>query len=72
MTYLLNLHFLQIRFLIQSNQYDHLCIYDLNLNQIDPDKAEEILQLAEKKEKESNQIIEFTREIKKYPMEFQN
>ena len=25
---------------------------------------------AEKKEKESNQIIEFTKEIKKYPIEF--
>ena len=25
---------------------------------------------AEKKEEESNQMIEFTREIKKYPMEF--
>ena len=42
----------------------------INLNQINPDKAEEILKLAEKKEKESNQIVEFTREVKKYPMEF--
>jgi uncharacterized tellurite resistance protein B-like protein len=42
----------------------------INLNQINPDKAEEILKLAEKKEKESNQIVEFTREIKQYPMEF--
>ena len=33
-------------------------------------KAEELLKLAEKKEEESNQIVEFTREIKKYPMEF--
>ena len=42
----------------------------INLNQIDPNKAEEILKLAEKKEEESNQIVEFTREIKQYPMEF--
>ena len=42
----------------------------INLNQINPDKAEEILKLAEKKEEESNQIVEFTKEIKKYSMEF--
>ena len=42
----------------------------INLNEISPDEAEEILKLAEKKEEESNQIIEFTREIKQYPMEF--
>ena len=42
----------------------------INLNQINPDKAEEILKLAEKKEEESNQIVEFTREIKKYSMDF--
>jgi len=29
-----------------------------------------LLKLAEKKEEESNQIIEFTKEIKKYSMEF--
>jgi len=29
-----------------------------------------LLKIAEKKEEESNQIIEFTREIKKYSMEF--
>ena len=40
------------------------------LNKIDPDEAEKILEFAEKKEKESNQIVEFTREIKKYSMEF--
>ena len=28
------------------------------------------MKIAEKKEEESNQIIEFTGEIKKYPMEF--
>ena len=28
------------------------------------------MKLAEKKEEESNQMLEFTREIKKYPMEF--
>ena len=42
----------------------------INLNEISPNEAEEILKLAEKKEEESNQIVEFTREIKQYPMEF--
>ena len=42
----------------------------IHLNQKSPDEAEKILKLAEKKEEESNQIIEFTREIKKYSMEF--
>ena len=41
-----------------------------NLNQISFNESEKILELAEKKEKESNQIVEFTREIKKYSMEF--
>ena len=42
----------------------------IDLNEISPDEAEKILEFAEKKEKESNQIIEFTREVKKYSMEF--
>ena len=42
----------------------------IDLNEISPDEAEKMLELAEKKEKESNQIIEFTRETKKYSMEF--
>ena len=42
----------------------------VNLNKIDPKKAEEIFKLAEKKEEESNQIIEFTKEIKKYSIEY--
>ena len=33
-------------------------------------QADELLKLAEEKERESNQIIEFTKEIKKYSMEF--
>ena len=33
-------------------------------------EAEKLLKLAEKKEEESNQIIEFTSEIKKYAMKF--
>ena len=40
------------------------------LNQINEDEAEKLLKIAEKKEEESNQIVEFTREIKKHPMEF--
>ena len=42
----------------------------IELNQIKIVEAEEILKFAEKKEEESNQIIEFTNEIKKYPIEF--
>ena len=42
----------------------------MNLNKININEAEELLKLAETKEAESNQIVEFTREIKKYPMEF--
>ena len=34
------------------------------------DEAEKLLKLAEKKEEESNQIVEFTREVKKYSMKF--
>ena len=37
---------------------------------ITPNETEEILKEAEKKEQESNQIIEFTKEIKKNSMEF--
>ena len=33
-------------------------------------EAEKLLKLAEKKEEESNQIVEFTKEIKKYSMDF--
>ena len=42
----------------------------MHLNKINTDEAEKLLKIAEKKEEESNQIIEFTGEIKKYPMEF--
>ena len=42
----------------------------INFKKISPDKAEKLLKLAEEKEQESNQIVEFTREIKKYSMEF--
>ena len=40
------------------------------LNQVSPNEAEKLLKIAEKKEEKSNQIVEFTKEIKKYPMEF--
>ena len=40
----------------------------IDLNNISSDQAEELMKHAEKKEEESNQIVEFTREIKKYPM----
>ena len=42
----------------------------INLNAITPNEAEELLLQAEKKEQESNQIIEFTKEIKNKSMEF--
>ena len=42
----------------------------IQLNQVSPNEAEKLLKIAEKKEEESNQIIEFTKEIKKHPMEF--
>ena len=40
------------------------------LNSLSENETEEIMREAEKKEQESNQIIEFTKEIKKNPMEF--
>ena len=42
----------------------------MDLNKVSSDDAEELLKKAEKKEEESNQIVEFTKEVKKYPMEF--
>ena len=42
----------------------------INLNIVESDKVEELIKQAEKKEQDSNQIIEFTREIKNNPMEF--
>ena len=42
----------------------------IDLNKTSSNQADELLKLAEKKEEESNQIIEFTKEIKKYSMEF--
>ena len=36
----------------------------IQLNQVSPNEAEKLLKIAEKKEEESNQIVEFTREIK--------
>jgi len=42
----------------------------ISLNAITPNEAEELLKKAEKIEQESNQIVAFTREIKKSPMKF--
>ena len=42
----------------------------MELNNISSDQTEDLIKLAEKKEEESNQIVEFTKEIKKYPMKF--
>ena len=41
----------------------------IDLNNISSDQAEELVKRAEKKEEESNQLVEYTREIKKYTME---
>ena len=42
----------------------------MELNNTSSDETEDLIKLAEKKEEESNQIVEFTKEIKKYSMEF--
>ena len=42
----------------------------VELNNISSDQAMNLIKFAEKKEEESNQIVEFTREIKKYSMKF--
>ena len=42
----------------------------VGLNAIAPDKAEDLIKKAEEAEQESNQIVTFTREIKKNSMEF--
>ena len=42
----------------------------MELNNISSEQTENLIRLAEKKEEESNQIVEFTKEIKKYSMEF--
>ena len=42
----------------------------MHLTEISSDGADKLIKNAEKKEEESNQIVEFTREIKKYSMEF--
>ena len=65
-------------FLILLNQrYNSLYYYSLLncqgnnlLNNINESRAKEIVELAEKKEKESNQIVEYTREIKKESIDF--
>jgi len=42
----------------------------MELENTDLEQAEKILKTAEEKEEKSNQIVEFTKEIKQYPMEF--
>ena len=42
----------------------------IDLKLVEINEVEKLLKIAEEKEKESNQIIEFTKEIKKNPMEF--
>ena len=40
----------------------------MSFAEVSSDEAKKLLSHAEEKEKESNQIIEFTKEIKRYPM----
>ena len=42
----------------------------MSLNNISETQSEEIIKLAEKEEEESNQIVKFTGEVKKYSMEY--
>ena len=42
----------------------------IDLNNISSDQAEELIKHAEKKEEEQNQIVEFTREVKKYSLKY--
>ena len=42
----------------------------IDLNLVKMDEAEKLLKIAEEKEKQSNQIVEFTKEIKKNPVIF--
>ena len=42
----------------------------IELDHLNTSKIDEIMKLAEKKEKESNQIVEFTQKIKKENMDF--
>ena len=42
----------------------------MQLNEVNLNESEKLLKLAEAKEGEANQIIEFTSEIKKYSIEF--
>jgi len=42
----------------------------IQLNSISIVEAKKLLEKAEKKENDSNQIIEFTKEVKKYPIDF--
>ena len=42
----------------------------MSLNNISETQSEDIIKLAEKEEEESNQIVKFTGEVKKYSMEY--
>ena len=42
----------------------------MDLNKVNEEDGEKILANAEKEEKESNQIVEFTKEVKKYSIDF--
>ena len=53
---------------IKEKEINKKALIDLKL--IEPNEFDRLLNKAEIKEQDSNQIIEFTKEIKKTPMEF--
>ena len=55
-----------------SNEKEIIKKAVMGLNSVSEVEAEEILKKAEKKEEESNQIVEFTKEIKNNSMEFRH
>ena len=56
----------------KKNEFNDEVIKKFFLNKIDLNEAEKLLKEAEKKEQESNQLIEFTKEIKKSSTEFKH
>ena len=53
-----------------ENEREIILKTTMELSKTNHDEAEKLLKLAEKKEAESNQIVEYTKEIKKYSMDF--
>jgi len=54
----------------KNNNLSILTSSIFNLTDLDKSKQQDLLKQAEEEEGKSNQILEFTREIKKHPMDF--